>query len=307
MLLSVMVVLVSCGNQREVGSTFSTDPAASIGPVTTDVSTTNTDSGISAPGSTASATVTPATDIAPTTGSGPTRWEWLAPFGAEVPVPGVPSGWKVLEFEDFRFAVPADWTVPVWSTCLTASPGDVFVSTRTEPSSGCDSAQPSPASFATIGPSAGGDESGTATTVGTLSASQLLDPACDGCFGTYRLDNNYQVSVGGPQAEAVLATFTDAGIRRVLQTGSQAATTGWQTISYGGVAMLVPSHWPVVDLPSSLVEQTNPYGSSQMSWTSNPDACGSAMFSGGRGARGVLGHIAATELPSRVLLRPDAE
>ena len=286
----VSVMLVSCGDQREAGSTVSTDSAGSIAPVATDASTANTDmSRVNLPDSTPSDSMAPVTDSAPSAGARPTTWEWLAPFGAEVPVPAVPSGWKVLEFDEFRFAVPADWTVPIWSSCLTASPGDVFVSTPTQPSSSCVSAQPPPASFATIGPSIAGDQSGAATAVGTLSATQLPDPACDSCFGVYRFDNNYQVSVGGPQAEQVLATFADAGIRRVLQTGEQAATTDWQPIAYGSVAMLVPAPWPVVDLPGSVVEQTNPDGGSQMTWTSNPDACGAAMFSNGRGATAYLG------------------
>ena len=74
-----------------------------------------------------------------------------------------------------------------------------------------------------------------------------------------------------------------------MQTAGQAATTGWQTIAYGGVAMLVPAQWPLLDLPSSVVEQTNPDGSSETSWTSNPDACGAAMFAAGRGATVYLG------------------
>ena len=184
-----------------------------------------------------------------------TTWDWLAPFGAEEPAPLVPNGWKVLDFEEFRFAVPADWTVPIWQSCLTASPGVVLVSTPAKPTSGCESTQPLPASVLTIGPADG---------------------------------NSYQVTASGPEADRVLATFTDSGIRRVLQTGNEADTTGWHAVGYSGLAFLVPTAWPVVDLPASVVEQES-NGKSQMSWISNPDACGMAMFSNGRGESAYLG------------------
>ena len=36
---------------------------------------------------------------------------WLTPFGPEEPMPDVPAGWKLVDYEAIRFAVPGSWTV----------------------------------------------------------------------------------------------------------------------------------------------------------------------------------------------------
>ncbi|MBV9951513.1 MAG: hypothetical protein JO291_06150 [Acidimicrobiia bacterium] len=53
--------------------------------------------------------------------SNPTRTlaseSWLTPLGAEPSQPVVPAGWKVLDIDDVRLAVPRDWTVPLRGGC----------------------------------------------------------------------------------------------------------------------------------------------------------------------------------------------
>jgi hypothetical protein len=279
--IAAVAVFASCGERGGAGSGIEPNAAASIDPITTAGS---------------------GSAVSPIGG-----WDWLAPFGVEVPAPSVPSGWSILEFEDFRFAVPPDWTVPLWGSCLSASPGAVFVSTPTEGMGGCVSEQPPPTALVAIGPSTAANAPGDATAVGTLSAIEVVDSACAGCSPVYRFDDNYQVSVGGPDAETVLATFTEPGTRRVLQTGEQADTTGWQSIEFDGVAFRAPPSWPVVDLPASVVEKATSSGGTQVSWIPNPDACGGDMFSNGHRATVYLGNSPPPSCPAGFFfdLRPN--
>lgn len=61
-----------------------------------------------------------------------TTWDWLDQFGAEVRQPPVPDGRNVLDFEAFRFAMPADWIVPSALTRSLPAPGFVLIA-ATEP------------------------------------------------------------------------------------------------------------------------------------------------------------------------------
>jgi hypothetical protein len=198
-------------------------------------------------------------------------WDWLGQFGAEVTPPPLPPGGQVLDFEDFRFAVPADWVVPSNGVCTSTSSGVVLIA-ATEATT-CTSDQPPPPSALTIIPAVPDDAApGSPVTVGTLSAT-AFPQKCIGCPLIYRFDNGYQVSVTGPDADEVLGTLTDSGARRVLQSGAEADTTGWQTVEYQGISFKVPDQWPVVNNESSGPDRADPIGS-QM----DPGTCGAAMF-----------------------------
>jgi hypothetical protein len=184
----------------------------------------------------------------------------------------------VLDYDDFRFAVPADWTVPIDRSCATESPGVVLVKTA-RPSTTCSPAKPLPASVLTIEPAQETPPSGVSpVTIGTLSAIAVPAPDCSDCSPTYVFDNGLQVTVAGPDRDRVLATFTDSGARRALQTGVDASTAGWQTATYGGVSVLVPGQWDVVDLPTSHTVTTDAAGNTQESGFVDPGQCGGALF-----------------------------
>jgi hypothetical protein len=213
-------------------------------------------------------------------------WDWLAQFGAEVTPPAVPDGWQIMDFEDFRFAVPADWTVPSTGVCTSTSSGVVLIA-ATEATT-CTSDDSPPGSILAIGPAVPDSTSGTPVTIGTLSATQFPEK-CSGCPLIYRFDNGYQVSVTGPDADEVLGTFTESGARRVLQSGDEADTTTWQTVEYQGITFKVPVQWPIVDLPGSYTSVTDPDGSLvQESGQIDPGACGT-MFYSDLGAQVYLG------------------
>jgi hypothetical protein len=232
----------------------------------------------------------PATSVPSTTVDTEATWDWLAQFGAEVPQPLTPDGWKILDFERFRFAVPADWTVPISRSCAIPTPtGVVLISASTpETTATCGPEQPLPESVLTIGRAVDEVASGVPTTVGTLSAMKF-PPKCIDCPPVYLFDTPYQVTVSGPEAEQVLATFTDSGSRRVLQSGAVADTSSWQTVDYKGIAFRIPEEWPVVDLPASYNEATQGNGAVQVSAQSDPGICGGAMFPSNRGAQVALG------------------
>ena len=184
-----------------------------------------------------------------------TAWTWLDQFGTEVPQPPVPDGWKVLDFEAFRFAVPADWTVPGPFSCSLPEPGFVLIA-ATEPTL-CAPSDPPPPSVLSILPAADAGTSGTPTTIGTLSAVEI-PPQCTGCAPTYLFDIPYQLSVSGPEAEQILGTFTDSGFRRccspvrrrIRQPGRRSSTRALHSVSH--------RDWPVIDLPASFNEVTLP-------------------------------------------------
>lgn len=210
-----------------------------------------------------------------------TAWSWLDQFGGELlQRPPVPTGWKVLDFEAFRFAVPGDWVVPTPLSCSLPAPGFVLIA-ATEPTM-CASSDPPPQSVLSILPAADAGAAGTPTTIGALSAVEI-PPKCAGCAPVYLFDTAYQVSVSGPEAERVLGTFTDSGFNRVLQSNAPADTSTWKTVEYQGIAFRVPPEWAVSDLPSSFNEVTLPNGGVQTSSGLDPGYCGGPMFPSDRG------------------------
>jgi hypothetical protein len=256
--------------------------AANRGPAQQSISGVDDTTLATVPGS--SPETSPATTL---TGDSNDSWDWLAPFGEEVPAPPMPDGWQVLDFEDFRFAVPADWVVPSTNGCTSTASGVVLIA-ATEPTM-CISIDPPPESVLALVP-AGPDDgtTGVPVTVGTLSATQFPGK-CIGCPPVYRFDDGYQVSVTGPDADEVLGTFTDAGARRVLQGDDEADTTTWQVVEYQGISLKVPARWPVEDLPASFDESTLPGGGIRTSSQLDPGYCGGPMFPSDHDAQVSLG------------------
>lgn len=167
-------------------------------------------------------------------------WSWLDRFGTESPTPALPEGWKLQDVGDIRFAVPTDWKAGINPDCVRDAPGLVVVAI---PSGGsCDPPAPHPESIVTITPATGHPAGGTPVTVGTLTATLIQCDAAN-CTPTYRFDSGYDLTVAGPDATKVLATFTDSGARRILQTGPTADTSTWRTVTYNGIAFKVPASW----------------------------------------------------------------
>lgn len=222
------------------------------------------------------------------TAPGDGDWSWLTSSGAEVPQPEVPEGWKSLDFAEVRFAVPDEWVVPVSRSCATAASGVVLVSDGVEPGPSCSPSEPLPESVLTIERAAGAGLPGDAAMVGTLPATRISGPTCSGCPHPYRLDNGYQVSVTGPDAQRVLDTFTDSGARRMRQTGTEADNSGWRAIDFEGLSLRVPALWESSDIPASYSERRTATGISRSGMT-NPGACGGAMFAHDRAPQVFLG------------------
>jgi hypothetical protein len=212
---------------------------------------------------------------------------WLTPFGPESVAPPVPHGWTVMDFEDLRFAVPGDWSVPISRSCLIvndgAPPGAVLLP-QLDTATACEPEIAVPASLLWIervdlAPEA--VRGGVPTTIGTLAAAvEPPDARCGGCPPVYLLDAGFAVSVRGSNADAaVLATFTDSGARRALQEGPVAGRDGWSPVEYGGVGLEVPPDWTFVDLPGSYTESTTANGGRRTSGMPAPGQCsGWAMF-----------------------------
>lgn len=204
---------------------------------------------------------------------------WLTPFGQEPPPPAMPAGWKVLDFADMRFAVPANWATPVSRSCAPVSVGVVLVSDGSPGQTTCGPAQPLPVSTLVIEPISGPAETGTPAKVGAFAAKKVTPPACDTCGDTFQLDNGYQVTTTGPDADQVRATFTDSGAHRVLQTGPLADTTGWHPLTFGAVSFQVPAAWPTEQLSTADPNVTTIGGTTlRQSGEVNPGVCGNALF-----------------------------
>lgn len=211
-------------------------------------------------------------------GTTPVTDEWLEPFGPEQPTPPIPDGWRVLDLADFRFAVPEAWQAMLSPAWLQAAPGTVLVCTG-EDASPCRAQTPQPSSVLTLGPAEADPGNGELVMVGTLDAIQVDgSERCVGCPPVYVFENGYELTVTGAEAEAILASFTDSGSRRVLQQGPLADTSGWQTISYEGTSLRVPAAWEITDLVASYREWTLPDGGRSMTGPLNPGQCGGAMF-----------------------------
>jgi hypothetical protein len=259
LLLAVAVVaLITCGFGLVVAVTLdgrSQESVSGVGDTTA----------VTGRGSIPNTASIPSTTIDPEA-----AWSWLDQFGGEaLRIPPVPTGWKVLDFEAFRFAVPEDWVVPGPNSCALPAPGFVLIA-ATEPTM-CAPSDPPPQSVLSILPAADAGAAGTPTTIGTLSAVEIL-PNCVGCAPVYLFDTAYQLTVSGPEAEQVLDTFTDSGFNRVLQSDAPADTSTWKTVEYQGIAFRVPGDWPVVNNESNPSDPADP--SSQV----DPGTCGTAMF-----------------------------
>ncbi len=222
--------------------------------------------------------------------------QWPALFGVEAATPPLPSGWKVLEFGDLRFAVPEAWEVPVARSCLVSgAPGAVVVAVDEGEQRDCSPVRPLPASVLTLEVTGTAPGQGAPVTLGTMAGSLVEADDCDGCAQTYQLDIGLRVTITGPDSDAVLATFTDSGGRRVLQQGPVRDTDGWRRVDYSGTELRVPPDWPVDDLPGSYTVITDPDGSSRgFSGKLNPGACGGQMFRSGLPGRVSLGESRIT-------------
>jgi hypothetical protein len=215
-------------------------------------------------------------------------WSWLTPFGQEISAPVVPSGWTLQDVSDLRFAVPGDWTAPISSSCAPATSGVVLVPAALSSTSSCDPATPLPAATVTVR-LATGNQSGEPVTVGTLSATKVVDDSCDDCPPAYRFENGLEMIVTGHQSEQILATLTDSGSRRALQAGPVADTTGWQQVTYAGIKLFAPKSWPVVDLVGSYITSTDADGNTSVSGGLDPGQCGRGMFASSATRRVFIG------------------
>jgi hypothetical protein len=207
---------------------------------------------------------------------------WVHRSGPATPVPPVPAGWQVMDYGDFRFAVPSTWTAPIGDGCravISSTAGVVQTRPTVEPTYPvCNLKQPLPESSLTIEGGHGPPPSAPRTSVGALSAvaNTLI---CTGCSPAYHFDNGYVVSATGPDAAAVLATFTDSGRATALKDGPVADTAGWPTISYHSVTFKAPADWSIVDLPGSYTETTDGAGTvNGFVERTNPEQCGYGLF-----------------------------
>jgi hypothetical protein len=229
-------------------------------------------------------------DAGPTTTTADGMWPPTL-FGVEAATPVVPSGWRVLELGDLRFAVPAAWEVPVARSCLMSdAPGAVIMAVDEGEQPDCSPVRPLPASVLTLEATGTASEPGGSMRLGMMTGSLIDAKVCDGCARTYQLDIGLRVTISGPDSDAVLATFTDSGAHRVLQQGPAAPIDGWRRVDYSGIELRVPPTWAVDDLPGSYTVITDPDGSpTGASGKLNPGACGRQMFPSGLPGRVSLG------------------
>ena len=173
-------------------------------------------------------------------------WSWLAGFGAEPVAPALPDGWQVMDVSTLRFAVPANWIATMAATCvLQPAPGVVLLPFLT-PELFCGAGnRPLPADRLVISAATGEPPTSPPDAhVGSFDAWQLPNSL----ITTYRLTSGIQIAVAGPESAQILASFTDAGAVRILQTGPMVTTTDWKPVSVAGVTMLVPPNWDIRDL-----------------------------------------------------------
>jgi hypothetical protein len=170
--------------------------------------------------------------------------DWLTLNGAEVASPPIPPGWKVLDFETVRFAVPNSWITPF--RCREQVERGVLVVASADSDSACTPGALGMSSAVRIIPRGNDARNISPARVGTFRAQRYVQTCvCPAVFG---LPGDLDVTVTGPEAERVLATFTDSGARRVLQAGPVADSSDWREIKFDGVGVLVPAAWRVVDL-----------------------------------------------------------
>lgn len=205
---------------------------------------------------------------------------WTPSLGSEVPAPPIPEGWKVLEVGAYRLAVPRAWTVPYSATCAfgPTSPDGMVLIPAARATGGCEPEQPRPVSVISFGHldvSADSSTARTDVTVGTVAAVEYTNlTGCSDCGRVFLLPDGTSLSASGPEADAVLATLTDAGALRALQAGPLLDTGGWQPVTYADVQFDAPPGWEIVDLPA-FTETTNADGSSAgVSGQVSPGVCG---------------------------------
>ena len=219
---------------------------------------------------------TPTTPATPVPSTAPiVDWSWLAARGGDAASAVDSGGWTVMDFADFRFAVPPGWDVPIAASC--AQPADGLVLVPPADASSCEPASALPESTLIFRRRLMRMEPGDTMTVGALTA--VVAPPCPDCVNVYQFENGYDVSATGPDANRILATLSDSGARRALADGPMSLTDGWQTVTYGGVQFDVPASWPIVDLPATLFTTTDPSGQvigggGQI----DPGTCGGALF-----------------------------
>jgi hypothetical protein len=230
-------------------------------------------------------TVGPATTAAPAAED----LSWLSPLGPERPAPNVPAGWKVLDYLDMRFAVPADWATPISGRCAQPAAGVVLTSNGA-PEGSCSPEREPPASTVVVEPATAAAGTGTPENVGTFAAERLDAKTCPACTGRYRLANGFEVSATGPDAGRVLATFTDSGRQRALQSGPVADSAAWRTITFADVSFDVPPEWGSLDLVGSYSRTTSPDGSIRSeTGHADPGACDHQIFPPDASTRVFLG------------------
>jgi hypothetical protein len=202
---------------------------------------------------------------------------WLTPMGPEVPAPAVPEGWQVLDAGPVRFAVPPGWAViRPGPACAGPHPGALVVVPHLPQGFDCPSSV-DPAGTIVLTPAATVADGGERAMVGTMPATTVA-PRCDGCATAYRLDVGIEVTATGPDAGAVLATFTDSGAVRVLQDGPPADPATWRTIEYGGVALEVPAGWATTDLDRSGTTTAGSGVTELVVSEENPGGCNGPRF-----------------------------
>ena len=170
---------------------------------------------------------------------------WLEPFGTESPMRSLPVGWQVMDVGAVRFGVPADWQVPMSGSCLMGTAAGVVLLPFLVDGATCSPAPVLPENQLTVTRADGSDPaSAPDAKVGDLDAWRMSGTP----IPTFRVAGGIQVGATGPDASQVLATFTASGAHRALQAGPLVATTGWQTVTFDGVSMLVPPDWSPYDL-----------------------------------------------------------
>ncbi len=213
----------------------------------------------------------------------------------EPPVSTVPDGWQVLDWADFRFAVPAGWVMPVSRSCLRPPPApdaDIgFVLVREHPNGQEDCTRrsersPDPIAALVIEGSTPLPAGRRSIAEPGSSAPPLLD-RCNGC-PTRLLDGGFVTTARGNDAVRALATIGPSGRSRALLDGPVLDVTGWQTIRADGVTLRAPETWPIVDIPRSVTTNVIP-GGFQSSGVSNPGRCGGLTFPAEHNPEVVLG------------------
>lgn len=204
--------------------------------------------------------------------------------GPEPDAPAQPEGWRTLGYADFRFAVPPDWVVPTSDTCLAAAGGGdsanvggvVLIRSVVTGDPRCQPALRLPDSRLVFEP--GQDPvAGDPVPVGALRAVPVASPGNG--IHVLQFDEGTRVTATGPDADRVLATFAASDRLRALHDGPVRDTAGWQTITFGGVAVSVPGDWPVVDLPASVEVTRDAEGNvTGGGGRLDPGSCGTELF-----------------------------